>query len=216
MRMIDLTYTIDELCMTCGTPWHTNVELKSLGRIKEVGRNTHIIKLGSHTGTHIDAPVHFFDGMDGIDKLPLDKVCGECQVVDFTYIKAGEKVELKDVENLKISTRMIFRFDWFKQWQNACFYVDFPFFSMEAAVFLMKNGLQVIALDTPSPDTGKCIGECGDSPVHKLFLQNEITIIEYLNGTDCLDVRKTYKLIALPLKLRDCDGAPARVVVMED
>lgn len=216
MKIIDLSYTIDETCMTCGTSWHAKVELTHMGKINEVGRNTHGIRLGSHTGTHIDAPLHFFDEMEGIDKLDLSKVCGDCQVVDFSHIRAGEQVLLKDVENLVVTKRMLFRFDWFKQWQKECFYKDFPFFSLQAAEYLVKKGLKVIALDTPSPDSGKGIGEFDDSPVHKLFFRNGITIIEYLTDTDRLNAGSEYTLIALPIKLRDCDGAPARVIMMEE
>ena len=202
--------------MTCGTSWHVKAALKPMGKINEVGRNTHVIRLGSHTGTHIDAPLHFFDGMDGIDRLDLSKVCGKCQVVDFSHIKAGEQVLLKDVANLAVTKRMLFKFNWFRQWQTKHFYKDFPFFSLQAAEYLLKNGLEVIALDTPSPDSSNGIGEFDDSPVHKLFLENGVVIIEYLNNTDCLETGNMYTLIALPLKLRDCDGSPARVIMMED
>ena len=110
---------------------------------------------------------------------------------------------------------MLFKFEWFKNWQSSVFYSEFPYFSLEAAEYLVNKGMKVIALDTPSPDCGKAIGQRDDSPVHKLFLMNNITIIEYLTDTDKLDGEKRNILMALPLKLRDCDGAPARVVMLE-
>lgn len=216
MRIIDLSYTIDETCMTCGTPWHVNVELKHLGRINEVGRNTHTIYLGSHTGTHMDAPLHFFDGKPGIDRTDLEKVCGECSIADMTHIKNNAVVTLSDVMKLTITPRMLFKFEWFKNWQTPVYYSEFPYFTVEAAQYLIDKGLKVMALDTPSPDTGKAIDEKDDSPVHKLLLKNDVTIIEYLTDTDKLDAGKKNTLVALPLKLKDCDGSPARVIMMEE
>lgn len=216
MKIIDLTYTLDDTCMTCGTPWHEKVKLSKLGTIAEVGRNTQKIVLGSHSGTHMDAPLHFFENREGIDKADLNRICGLCSIVDMTHKKGGSVIELSDVENIKITERMLFKFEWFKNWKCDNFYKDFPYFSMEAAEYLYNKGLRVIALDTPSPDCGSAIGEKDDSPVHKFFLKNDVTIIEYLTETDKLDINKNYLLVALPLKLKDCDGSPARVIVMED
>lgn len=215
MNIIDLSLTVDKTCMTCGTPWHVKPELNRLGKIGEVGRNTSSILLGSHTATHMDAPLHFFDGAPGIDRLDLNKVCGECAVVDLTQKKQGSVVDLQDVQGIPVSKRMLFRFDWFKMWKTSEYYKSFPYFSMDAAKYLLENGLRVIALDTPSPDDGSAIGKVDDSPVHKLFLKNDVTIIEYLTNTDSLESEKAYHLIALPLKIKDCDGSPARVVMME-
>lgn len=215
LKIIDLSYTIDNNCMTCGTPWHEKVKLKHIGKIRDVGRNTHSIVLGSHTGTHMDAPLHFFDGETGIDEVDLEKICGKCCVVNMSNKKGGSVITKEDLQNVIIEKRMLFRFDWFKHWQKEDFYKGFPFFSIEAAEYLVEQGLKVIALDTPSPDDGSAIGMKDDSPVHKLFLKNNVTIIEYLTNTDKLDSHKDYQLIALPLKLKNCDGSPARVIMME-
>lgn len=216
MKIHDLSITIDENCMACGTPWHVHVKLEHLGKINEVGRNTHSIFLGSHTGTHMDAPLHFYDGRKGIDAANLESICGPCKVVDMSFVKAGAEITIEDIKNLEICERMLFRFGWYKHWQKDDFYKCFPFFSVEAAEYLISKGLRVIALDTPSPDNGNAIGEKDDSPVHKLFLKNDVTIIEYLTETDALEAGKVYNLFALPLKIRDCDGAPARVIMTED
>lgn len=216
MKIIDLSFALDEECMTCGTPWHVKPKIEPLGKIDEVGRNTHSIFLGSHTATHIDAPLHFFDGAVGIDQLDLDRVCGDCMVADFTAKKQGDVVNLADVQSLSVQKRMLFRFDWFKMWKHPAYYNGFPYFSIDAAKFLVEKGMRMIALDTPSPDSGNAIGKKEDSPVHKFFLSHDVTIVEYLTHTDALQGGATYQMIALPLKIRNCDGAPARVIVMED
>ena len=215
MKIIDLSYTLDESCMTCGTPWHEKVRLKPLGTIETVGRNTHSITLGSHTGTHMDAPLHFLEGTEGIDCVNLEKLCGPCTVIDMAHKGQGDVVTLQDVEQLEITQRMLFRFCWFRHWKTDIFYNQFPFFSEGAAQYLVEQGLQVLALDTPSPDDGSAIGKMDDSPVHKILLKNNVTIIEYWTHTDLLDTAKRYNLFALPLKLKDCDGAPSRIIMVE-
>jgi arylformamidase len=214
-KIIDLTFTIDNQCMTCGTPWHEKVDIKQMGNINDVGRNTHSIKLGSHTATHIDAPLHFIDKAIGIDKLDLLRLCGNVTIVDFSYINKGQVVGLKDVQGLKVTERMLFRFYWYKKWMTSEYYKQFPYFQEEAMDYLIENGMKLIALDTPSPDCGDSISELDDSPIHKKLLEKGIIIIEYLNNTEEIQMDKDYQIIALPLKIRNVDGSPARIILAE-
>lgn len=216
MKIIDLTFTLDNDCMTCGTPWHEKVNLRQLGRMKEVGRNTSCVHLGSHSGTHMDAPAHFYDNMYGIDKISLEQVCGKVSIVDFTkkYSK-GDIVKLCDIEKIPVTPRMIFVFGWSKYWKTERYYDAFPYFTQEAVQYLIKGGMRVMALDTPSPDNGSALEELDDSPNHKMLLKERIVLIEYLANTDKLLDGKEYSLIALPLKLKDADGSPARVIALE-
>ena len=218
MNIIDLSFDIDNSCMTCGTPWHEKVRIKKLGEISSVGRNTTSIKLGSHSGTHIDSPNHFLNDDYGVDQLDLNILCGKITVIDFTHFKQGMQVKLEDVMNINVTERILFRFGWHRFWKTKEYYKDFPFFSIEAAEYLVKSGIKLIALDTPSPDSGQNIKLGGkyDSPVHKLFLENEIIIIEYLTNTDKINCDKKLKIVALPLKLKGIDGSPARVIIMEE
>lgn len=213
--IIDLSLTIDNECLTCGTPWHQKVALNRLGMISEVGRNTSSIVLGSHTATHMDSPLHFFDGKYGIDEINLNTCVGKVTIVDFRDKKAGAVITLADVKDIKITERMMFVFGWYKNWKTDNYYKDFPYFTVEAAKYLMDNGMKLIALDTPSPDTGSAIGMMDDSPVHKLMLAADVVIVEYLCNTDAIDFEKDYELIAMPLKLGGLDGSPSRVVIRE-
>lgn len=215
MEIIDLTFVLDNECMTCGTSWHEPVQLKQLGKLQEVGRNTTSIHLGSHSGTHMDAPAHFYDHTYGIDGINLNQVCGYSSIVDFTGKGKGDVVELRDMEDIQVTSRMIFVFGWFKYWKTNCYYDDFPYFSEEAIQYLIENGLRVMALDTPSPDSAKNIRNKDDSPNHKLLLKNRVVLIEYLTNTDKLLTGSQYSLFALPLKLKNADGSPARVIAIE-
>lgn len=215
MKIVDLSLTIDNECMTCGTPWHQKVQIRQMGKLDEVGRNTHGILMGSHSGTHMDAPLHFYNGAAGIDQADLQKVCGAVTVVDFTDKGEGSAVEYEDVKNLSVAERMLFRFDWWKKWKTSDYYKSFPFFTKEAVQYLIERGMRVMALDTPSPDDGGAIAQKDDSPIHKILLENGVTLIEYLTNTDHLAEGKNYCLFALPLKIKDCDGSPSRVIAVE-
>lgn len=215
MKIIDFSYVIENGMPTCGTSWHENVNIRQLGKISEVGRNTHSILLGSHTGTHMDAPYHFIECGRTIESTPLDVICGEISIVDFSSLKAGSIVTMSDVSELKITERMLFRFDWFKKWKTADFYKSFPYFSEDAVDFLIKNGIKFMAMDTPSPDNGSNINSIDDSPNHKNLLRNNVVIVEYLTNTDLIDCQKVYNIYALPLKVKNSDGSPCRVILVE-
>ena len=215
MQIIDLTLTIDNECMTCNAPWHEKVQIARMGLLEEVGRNTSKFRLGSHTATHMDAPLHFFEGAPGIDETDLEKCIGPVTCVDMTHIKAGQVVQLMDVESVKVTERMLFAFGWYKNWKTENYYKAFPYFSQEAIEYLVDNGMLFMAMDTPSPDDGSAIQKKDDSPMHKILLGKGIVIVEYLNQTELIDYGKNYEIIALPLKIKGADGAPARVVLKE-
>ena len=216
MKIIDLSFVIENGMPTCGTPWHQNVSITHLGKLEEVGRNTHAVTFGSHTGTHMDAPFHFMPGGRTIEDTPLDVVCGEISVVDFSHIKAGQTVRLEDVKGLKITERMLFRFDWFKNWKTPAYYKDFPYFEEDAVDYLISRGIKLMAMDTPSPDDGSNINSKEDSPNHKKLLKEDVVIVEYLNDTDKIDLSRKHTLVALPLKIKGSDGSPSRVILFEE
>ncbi len=217
MKIIDLSINTDNECMTCGTPWHQKVAIEKMGTIDKVGRNTSSIVLGSHSGTHMDAPLHFYDGRRSIDELHLEQCIGRVTCVDFTDKPAGTVITKKDLEKIKVTERMLFVFGWYKNWKTSKYYDHFPYFEEDAVNDLIEKGMKLIALDTPSPDDGAAIYQQGkeDSPNHKLLLNKEIIIIEYLTNTNAIDFDKQYRMIALPLKLKGADGSPARVILEE-
>ncbi len=218
MKIYDLSFDLESNMPTCGTPWHQTAEISRMGRLDEVGRNTHKILLGSHTGTHMDAPFHFIDDGLTMEMLDINLMWGRATVVDLRCKGKGSVVSLDDVRATDVKERMIFVFGWYHNWKTDRYYDGFPYFETDAIEYLIDNGMKVMAMDTPSPDNGNAIqekGEC-DSPNHKLLLKNKVLIIEYLNNTDILSGGKEYEFISLPLKVKGSDGSPARVLIRED
>lgn len=217
MNIYDLTLEVENGMPSCGTPWHQKVEITQLGMIDEVGRNTQRIVLGSHSGTHMDAPYHFINEGRTMESLDINMMWGKVTVVDFREKKQGDVVTLADVKKLEIKERMLFVFGWYHNWKTEAYYKHFPFFQTEAIEYLISNGLRVLALDTPSPDDGSAIMVKGenDSPCHVILLKNEAFVIEYLCNTDVLIGGKEYEMVSLPLKVKGSDGSPARVLIKE-
>lgn len=215
MRIIDLSFAIENGMPTCGLPWHEQVRLRQLGKIDEVGRNTHAITFGSHTGTHMDAPYHFIETGKTIDQMNVKHFCGEITVADFTDVAAGYEVSRADVEKLNITEKMLFAFGWYKKWKTEEYYMSFPYFSGAAIDYMITKGLKFLAMDTPSPDNGSAIAMKDDSPNHKKLLKNGVIIVEYLNNTEEVLGNYKYEIFALPLKIAGCDGSPCRVIVKE-
>lgn len=168
--------------------------------------NVSELKFGSHCGTHIDAPYHFEENGVKIDRIPLEHLIGIATVFD---IKNKEKIDLEDIKTLQLKSRerVIFKTINSTYWRLAEFKKDFVYVTKEAAQYLVDCGVKVVGIDYLS------IEKFGNKPAdtHHTFLRNDVTLIE---GLDLSNVKAgDYELIALPLKIKDGDGSPARVVL---
>lgn len=164
------------------------------------------ITMGSHTGTHIDAPKHAgFEG--GVDSYRLHQLIGKCRVVDVTH--EPEAITLASVEGLHVheGERLLFRtqnslrgYDQFRE--------DYIYMASDAAQFLAEQGVGLVGVDYLS------IKQKGldDNAAHEAFLKRGIPIVEGLN----LQYAEAgeYKLVVLPLAFQGLDGAPARAVLI--
>ncbi|MFH8120377.1 MAG: cyclase family protein [Candidatus Aenigmatarchaeota archaeon] len=213
-EMIDLTYAIEEGMPIFNAPWHQKVEIKRLGKIDKEGRETRKITLGSHTGTHVDAPLHFIKGGKSVDLISPKKMFGEVDIIDLSSLEERAPITPRMLKRKIQRSRVIFKFGWGRRWGKNSFFEDYPYFTEEAAKFIIRKGVELIGLDTPSPDRsyGKLICDL-DSPIHKILLSHEVVIVEYLANLEKVDTSKSWKLIVMPWKIKGAAGAPARVFV---
>ncbi len=169
--------------------------------------NVSRISMGSHTGTHMDAPLHFIPGGEGIDNMSLDTTIGRARVVeiqDTQSIKPEELVKhrIRRGERILLKTRNSLR-----NWSAQAFIEDFVFVSKEAAHFLARRRVRLVGVDYLSVGGYKRNG----AEIHQILLNAGVWIIE---GLDLSGVEPgKYHLVCLPLKLVDADGAPARAVL---
>jgi len=169
------------------------------------------LRLGAHTGTHIDAPAHFLRNGDKLDTLSLDVLIGEARVIELD----PDVYEIN--ENLIESfcpvgpTRVLFKTRNSAFWaeETGEFHTDYTYISPGGARRLVSNGVQLVGIDYLSVERFKS----DDFETHQVLLSNNVVIIE---GLDLREVEPgIYELFCLPLKLAGGfgDGAPARVVL---
>jgi arylformamidase len=190
-----------------GDPDVTLVRATSLaeGHLANVSR----LELGVHTGTHIDAPVHFIDGRPGVDAIALDALIGPAQVVDATHLEGH--IDSAAVASLGIADgveRALFKTRNSRLWERGEFAADFIGLTEDAARTLVDRRVRLIGIDYLS-----IAPKADPAPTHRVLLDASVVIVE---GLDLRAVPPAiYELICLPLRIIDCDGAPARAVLRE-
>ncbi|MGD0534561.1 MAG: cyclase family protein [Methanoregula sp.] len=216
MEIIDLAYEIEEKMSIFDAPWHAPVTITQMGRIDCEGRETRRVCLGTHAGTHMDAPLHFIPGGDPVGRIPLEKLIGPVTIVDLTHLGKNGVVTREMLADITVTERMIFYFGWGRHWKTPQFFHDYPWISPGAADYLISNKIVFLGMDTPSPDDSRInirdpgLDRACDSPVHKLLLGNRIVLVEYLAHLDRVK-GSGWNLAAFPLNIRGADGSPVRV-----
>lgn len=215
--IIDLSMTIEEGMMTFPVHWHPVVEITQLGRFHVEGRETRKITLGTHTGTHVDAPRHFIPNGKTIDQTDPDIYYGPARVIDFTDLPDKTKITTEMIsQRLKedFPPRILLRYDWDKRIKNLQYYSHHPYLSEDACRWLVNKGIKLIGTDAPMPDNPENGRGCTkDSPNHTILLSKGVAILEYLVNLKEIP-SQDFILSALPIRLGGCDGAPVRAVAI--
>ncbi len=219
-RMIDLTLPMHEGMLTVPRDWHARMEVTILGRHEMEGRYTCRVSFGTHTGTHMDSPLHFIKGAQSIDEVPLETVIGRAKVIDMSHKGALGVIDMEDLERCGVSIgegdRLIFRTDWYDRWMTPDFFKKHPCFSEAACHWMVDHGVKLVAIDVPSVDdatVGAVLGEV--QPCHYILMEGGVIIIE--NITNLREIAKPeVELIALPLPLKGLEACPIRMVAIEE
>jgi len=163
--------------------------------------------MGTHTGTHVDAPLHFFDGRPGTDALPLELLIGRARVIDLPQRGGITETHLA-AAGLREDLRVLLRTPNSALWNlSQGFYKDYTHLTEGGAKFLVDQGVKVVGVDYLSVEQFHKPG----APAHHVLLGNGVIIIE---GLDLSDAEAgQYEMYCLPLRVANGDGAPARVVL---
>lgn len=169
--------------------------------------NVSMLTMGSHTGTHVDAPYHFLPDGPRLGAVPMDRMVGGCVVLDLRGRPAVDAAALAGAP-VQPGDIVLCRTDNSWRWDAPDFQRDFTYVTLDAAHLLVERGVRALGMDYLS------IEEFGspDFPVHKRLLGAGVFVIE---GLDLKHVEPgRYTLVCLPLKFPDLDGAPARAVLL--
>ncbi len=227
MNVIDLSHTIhDGIQIYPGDP-QPSIK-RGLTHEKDYC-HVDVLTLGSHTGTHIDAPYHFLKEGKTIDELPAQRFVGEGVLVDVSAKSDRELIEPGDIEphenEIAQGDFVILKTGRDKYFGTFKYYLH-PYLSAEAAQVLLKMGVSLVGIDAlnvdptyyGSMDSDSAAKDLPDEaeygyPVHDILLGNDILIVENLCNLDQIKpVKGVYSF--LPLKLKGSDGSPLRAVFM--
>jgi arylformamidase len=207
-KVIDITTGISEK-----TPVYEGDPIPIFEKVSSIGKDGFMvtrINIGTHTGTHVDAPLHLYEGGQSVADIDsgslmgkavlLDLSLGEGPVTDVELEKAYRLHSVKDSDVILIKTR-----DYSKSPAESL--ESGRLLAATAGKWIFDNGFRVVGVDTLSVDEDVSL------PNHHLFLSNNVNIVEYLNLKDVNE--GAYIFICLPLKLESCDGAPSRAILMD-
>lgn len=196
MRIHDLTRPISPgMPVYPGDP---EVDFRREADLDRDGYRLASVRLGTHTGTHVDAPAHFLAQGGTVDALPLAALVGPARVVN-----PGDPMRVEPGE------RLLVRSGWSERWGTPDYFEAFPTLPEALVEELLRAPAALIGLETPSldPDHER------DSRLHRLLLGAGVVLIENLVGL--VELPERVFLTALPLPLESLDGSPCRVVALE-
>jgi arylformamidase len=165
------------------------------------------LSLGVHSGTHMDAPLHFIRTGRGLDAMPLSAAMGPARVIEIRD-RESIKPDILRAHRLKRGERILFKTrNSSRAWKTDRFLKDFVSISEEAAHWLTERRVRTVGIDYLS-----VAGYASDTAaIHRALLKAGIWIIEGLNLSK---VRPgPYELLCLPIKIARSDGAPARALL---
>ena len=176
------------------------------------GYNVLHVSMGSQSGTHVDAPLHFLPDGRAIDSYSPEVFMGEASIADATTVPKNTAIGPDLIPEPDAPGGIIvIRTDWSKHWA-ATDYLSHPFLSAEAAQRIIDVGFHVVAIDALSIDRTE--GNIGDFPAHEILLGAEVPICENLTNIAAVDWLKPWVSL-LPLRIGSADGAPIRAVAFE-
>ncbi len=205
MELIDITVPLREgLVHYDGNPGVHLERVQSIARGD--GANVSRLDFGAHSGTHVDAPVHFIDDGPGAETLPVEPFIGPAAVIDATSVqKVLDEAALRTLDIPEGVERILFKTRNSRLWGSDEFTRDFVRLDGSGAGYLIARGVRLVGIDYLS---------IGDHDAHEMLLSAGVQTIE---GLDLGAVEPgRYRLICLPLKIVGSDGAPARAVLIRE
>jgi arylformamidase len=205
MKIIDITVPLSpELARY---PGDQAFELVPLERMADgAPYNCTRLNLGSHTGTHVDAPYHFVSHGLTAEALALEILIGKARVMELSVLDSVGRPDLEAFD-LRDDLRVLLKTRMSGQMRNRVFHHDHVHLTPDAARYLVQAGIKLVGVDYLSVDPHAG----GSFPAHQVLLEAGVIVVE---GLDLSEVEPgEYELICLPLPIVGGDGAPARAVL---
>lgn len=207
--IIDLSHEISPgMPVYPGTP---QPGLEKLYLRQVVGYNEDILRMSTHTGTHLDSPAHILAAGNTVDRLPPGQFLGRGRVADCS--QSGGTIELKhlakELRGLKYVDYLLIHTGHSASWTEESYCRDYPVLTAEAAQYISMTVQKGLGIDTVSVDA---VGAPG-LPVHNLLLQKGLVIVENLTNLDKL-LAKEFLFACFPLKIKGGEASPVRAAAI--
>lgn len=192
------------------------VDLEQVKTVKVDGWNASYYKIYSHVGTHMDAPFHLGVSEQTIDQIPVGRFITPAWIIDATDVGPKGLVELRHLGALlaefKPGESLIVKTGWSEKLGSDAYRDDLPRISREVAEWCVLNRVNILAVEPPSVADVNNMEEV--TLIHKILLGGGVIIVEGLTNVEQI-VKNKVTLIAMPLKVKNGDSAPARVVAIQ-
>jgi arylformamidase len=208
MKYIDLTLAYDE--SVAGFT-------KSITRkISDDGWNASNLSIYSHSGTHMDAPIHFGVSNETIDKISLENFFSERAWIVNVFIESNSYLITKKdislaVPDFQKGDSLLIRTDWSLKINTESYRNHLPRISEDLAIWCIENRVKILGVEPISVADVNNLDEV--TKIHKILL-GDVIVIEGLCNLG--EIKSEYvSLVALPLKIKNGDGSPCRVIAIE-
>ncbi len=189
-------------------PGDSEVSVEKIRRIAAGDTfNLSVLTLGAHAGTHIDAPNHYLEEGDEVQKIPLEVLVGPARVLDWHDLVSIDAPELER-RGIRAGERVLFKTANSERLPLDEFLHEYVYLTPAGAAFLRERRVALVGIDCLS------IEEYGASGAgaHLALLGAGIPVLEGLDLSGASDGE--YFIVALPLNLSGAEGAPVRAVLL--
>jgi kynurenine formamidase len=208
-RIIDLTLTVH--------PGMRGIEFETLHTVAEHGWNSRVLHLYSHSGTHMDAPLHFAAGDGTIDRIPLEQCLGPAWVADLSGLEPRALITSAHLgrvaEKVRPGDGLLLKTGWSAHVARPQYYRDnLPRVSRELAEWCVARRVRLLGVEPPSVADVNDLAEV--TAVHRILLGGHVVLVEGLTNLEALREERVF-FCAVPLKIEGGDGAPCRAFALE-
>ena len=214
MKVIDLTHTIkEEMPVYPGTDTPKLVPASSY---EKDGFKETLLKMYTHTGTHVDPPAHLYADRTTLDQFPASQFIGKAMVIDCRELSEGQLISMDFVrrygQKSDAADFLLFNTGWDKRWGSDSYFGDYPCIDDEVLDYIIAGNYKGIGFDVIGLDP---FADENLTRHKKLFKHTDILNIENLKDLElCGD--ELFNFSCFPLKLDNCDGSPIRAVAWWD
>jgi len=203
MKVIDLTHTFDDAMPVY--PGDPVPEISRLADVPGAGFTLTQVRIGMHTGTHMDGPLHMIENGKSLSEISVEKFIGRGVLIDARGKKRIDDNLLSGVP-LRQNDIVLVLTGFSGKYRETAYHRDYPDMTESFAGALVNAGVSIVGLDTAGPDRAPFT-------IHRKLLSGDVMIIENLTNLESLLGIRVFEVCALPAKFK-AEAAPVRVIAL--